>query len=198
MPAAAGRTIYAEMTGYGSTADAFRVTDSHPEGRGRHRLHQGRLDDARLDPGGHRLHQRPRHQHQGQRPVETMAIKKVFGERGYKVPVSSSKSMLGHLIARRRGRRIDHLRRGDRQGVLPPTINYETPDPECDLDYIPNEAREKRVDHILSNSFGFGGQNISLVVSRFQVVKPRRLAARRRQHSRRGEPQAASRIPRCL
>ena len=99
--------------------------------------------------------------------VETLAIKKVFGDAAYQVPVSSSKSMLGHLIAAAGAVELITSVEAIRQGVLPPTINYEVPDPECDLDYVPNAAREKRVNHVLSNSFGFGGQNISLIVSRF-------------------------------
>ncbi len=160
--------IYAEMTGYGSTADAFRVTDSHPEGRGAIACIKGALDDARLAPAAigyinaHGTSTKVNDQ------VETLAIKKVFGDAAYKVPVSSGKSMLGHLIAAAGAVELITCVEALRQGVLPPTINYETPDPECDLDYIPNKAREKRVDHILSNSFGFGGQNVSLVVSRFR------------------------------
>ena len=91
----------------------------------------------------------------------------MFGEAAYKTPVSSSKSMLGHLIAAAGAVELITCVEALRRGVLPPTINYETPDPECDLDYIPNKAREQRASHALSNSFGFGGQNISLVVSRF-------------------------------
>jgi 3-oxoacyl-[acyl-carrier-protein] synthase II len=97
--------------------------------------------------------------------AETLAIKKVFGEGAYQVPISSSKSMLGHLIAAAGAVELIISIMALRNGVLPPTINYETPDPDCDLDYIPNVAREKKVHHVLSNSFGFGGQNISLIVS---------------------------------
>jgi 3-oxoacyl-[acyl-carrier-protein] synthase II len=160
-----GANIYAELTGYGSTADAFRVTDSHPDGRGAIACVEGALKDSGL----------PRNQigyinaHGTSTKVndlvETIAIKKVFGEGACQVPISSSKSMLGHLIAAAGAVELITCVMALRRGVLPPTINYETPDPECDLDYIPNEAREKRLRHALSNSFGFGGQNISLIVS---------------------------------
>src|SRR5262249_23955934 len=100
--------------------------------------------------------------------VETLSIKDVFGADAYKVPVSSSKSMLGHLIAAAGAVELITSIMVLQKSVLPPTINYEVPDPECDLDYVPNQAREKKVNHVLSNSFGFGGQNISLVVSRYK------------------------------
>jgi 3-oxoacyl-[acyl-carrier-protein] synthase II len=98
---------------------------------------------------------------------ETLAIKQLFGEYAFKIPVSSSKSMLGHLIAAGGAVELITCIQTMLRGVVPPTINYETPDPECDLDYVPNVAREKKVRHALSNSFGFGGQNIALSVSRF-------------------------------
>jgi 3-oxoacyl-[acyl-carrier-protein] synthase II len=162
-----GATIYAELSGYGSTADAFRVTDSHPEGRGAIACMQGALDDAGLTPEAIGYINAHGTSTKVNDSVETVAIKKVFGERAYRVPVSSSKSMLGHLIAAAGAVELITCVMAMRHGVLPPTINYEFPDPECDLDYIPNTPREKRVDHVLSNSFGFGGQNVSLIVSRF-------------------------------
>ncbi len=92
----------------------------------------------------------------------------MFGDYAYKVPVSSSKSMLGHLIAAAGVVELVIAVMAMQKGVIPPTINFETPDPECDLDYVPNHAREVRVRHVLSNSFGFGGQNIALVASAFE------------------------------
>jgi 3-oxoacyl-[acyl-carrier-protein] synthase II len=162
-----GATIYAEMTGYGSTADAFRVTDSHETGRGAIAC----LEDALRDSGLSRdqigyinAHGTSTHVNDS---VETLAIKKVFGERAYQIPVSSSKSMLGHLIAAAGVVELITCVEVLHRGWLPPTINYDTPDPECDLDYVPNQARQHVADHALSNSFGFGGQNVSLIVSKF-------------------------------
>jgi 3-oxoacyl-[acyl-carrier-protein] synthase II len=100
--------------------------------------------------------------------VETLAVKQVFGERAYKIPVSSTKSMMGHLIAAAGASELIISLLAIRDNVLPPTINYETPDPECDLDYVPNVARQARCDTILTNSFGFGGQNITLLARRFR------------------------------
>jgi 3-oxoacyl-[acyl-carrier-protein] synthase II len=162
-----GATIYAEMTGYGSTADAFRVTDSHPDGRGAIACIQLALKDSRLNASDIGYINAHGTSTQVNDRVESLAIKKVFGEAAKQVPVSSNKSMLGHLIAAAGAVELIISVMSILRGVLPPTINYETPDPECDLDYIPNVAREKRVQHVLSNSFGFGGQNSSLIVSRF-------------------------------
>ena len=162
-----GAVMHAELTGYGSTADAFRVTDSHPDGRGAVGCVAEALRDARLNPEEIGYINAHGTSTQVNDKAETLAIKKVFGEAAYRTPVSSSKSMLGHLIAAAGAVELITCVEAIRRGALPPTINYETPDPECDLDYVPNAARERRVDHALSNSFGFGGQNISLVVSRF-------------------------------
>ncbi len=160
--------IYAEITGYGSTADAFRITDSHPEGRGAIACIRGALKDSGLAPADIGYINAHGTSTQVNDRVESLAIKQVFGEQAYRVPISSSKSMLGHLIAAAGAVELITSVMALRQGVLPPTINYEVPDPECDLDYIPNVARERRVRHALSNSFGFGGQNISLIVSQFR------------------------------
>lgn len=162
-----GATIYAELTGYGSTGDAYRVTDSHPDGRGAIACIKAAIADASLRPTDIGYINAHGTSTQVNDKVETVAIKNVFGEAAYQTPVSSSKSMLGHLIAAAGAVELITCVMAIRENSLPPTINYEFPDPECDLDYIPNTARSKRIDHALSNSFGFGGQNISLIVSRF-------------------------------
>ncbi|HLW66287.1 MAG TPA: beta-ketoacyl-[acyl-carrier-protein] synthase family protein [Gemmataceae bacterium] len=163
-----GANIYAELTGYGSTADAFRVTDSHDEGRGAIACMREALRDSGLDPAAMGYINAHGTSTKVNDQVETLAIKNVFGEHAYRIPVSSSKSMMGHLISAAGATELIIIVMAMRKGVLPPTINYDTPDPECDLDYIPNTAREKWVDHVLSNSFGFGGQNASLIASRFK------------------------------
>jgi 3-oxoacyl-[acyl-carrier-protein] synthase II len=163
-----GADILAEVTGYGSTADAFRVTDSHPDGRGAIACMEAALKDSRLNPSDIGYINAHGTSTKVNDSVETLAIKKVFGEQAYRIPVSSTKSMMGHLIAAAGAVELITCVEVLRRGVLPPTINYEVPDPECDLDYIPRTAREKRVQHALSNSFGFGGQNVTLIVSRFE------------------------------
>jgi 3-oxoacyl-[acyl-carrier-protein] synthase II len=163
-----GVTILAELVGYGSTADAYRVTDSHDEGRGAIACMQLALRDSGLAREQISYINAHGTSTKVNDSIETLAIKKVFGEVAYQIPVSSSKSMLGHLIAAAGAVELITCVEAIRRSVLPPTINYETPDPECDLDYVPNQARERKVQHALSNSFGFGGQNISLIVSRFE------------------------------
>jgi 3-oxoacyl-[acyl-carrier-protein] synthase II len=163
-----GATIYAELTGYGSTADAYRVTDSHPDGRGAITCMLAALGDASLAPDDVGYINAHGTSTKINDAVETLAIKKVFGDYAYRVPVSSSKSMLGHLIAAAGAVELITCVEALRRGAVPPTINYTTPDPECDLDYVPNRAREWRFRHALSNSFGFGGQNVSLIVSKFE------------------------------
>ena len=161
-----GAHIHGEVTGYGSTADAYRITDTHPEGRGATRCIQLALEDAGLNATDiHYINDHGTSTSVNDK-VETLAIKKAFGEQAYKIPVSSTKSMMGHLIAAAGATELIISLLTLRDGMLPPTINYEKPDPACDLDYIPNKAREKRVDYALTNSFGFGGQNIALVVGK--------------------------------
>jgi 3-oxoacyl-[acyl-carrier-protein] synthase II len=164
---ARGAEIYGEIVGYGSTADAFRITDTHPEGRGATTCINLALEDAGLNVDdidyinahgtGTQVNDR----------VESLAVKKSFGEQAYKIPVSSTKSMMGHLIAAAGATELIVCLLAIRDGVLPPTINYEHPDPGCDLDYVPNEAREAKCRAALTNSFGFGGQNITLIASAY-------------------------------
>jgi 3-oxoacyl-[acyl-carrier-protein] synthase II len=163
-----GARIHGELVGYGSTADAYRITDTHPEGRGAASCITMALKDAGLGPEAiHYINAHGTSTDVNDR-VETLAIKKVFGEQAYRIPVSSTKSMMGHLIAAAGATELIVCLMAIRDGMLPPTINYETPDPNCDLDYVPNRVREARCDHALSNSFGFGGQNISLIVGRYR------------------------------
>ena len=164
---ARGAKIYGEIAGYGSTADAFRITDTHPEGRGAISCMKMAIEDAGLtidDVDYINAHGTSTSVND---KVESLSIKKVFGDRAYKVPVSSTKSMMGHLIAAAGATELILCLLAIRDNVLPPTINYDTPDPDCDLDYVPNVAREQRCDVALSNSFGFGGQDIALLAKRF-------------------------------
>jgi 3-oxoacyl-[acyl-carrier-protein] synthase II len=159
-----GAKIYGEIKGYGSTADAFRITDTHPEGRGAIRCIQSALGDAEISADQIQYINAHGTGTSVNDKVETLAIKKAFGDIAYKIPVSSTKSMMGHLIAAAGATEVIVCLMAMRDGVLPPTINYENPDPDCDLDYIPNEARQAECQYALSNSFGFGGQNISLIL----------------------------------
>lgn len=163
-----GASIFGEVFGYGSTADAYRITDIHPQGRGAISCMQMAIRDAGLNPSDiHYVNAHGTSTAVNDR-VETVACKVVFGDAAMQVPVSSTKSMMGHLIAAAGVTEMIVCLMAIRDGVLPPTINYEHPDPECDLDYVPNQAREAKCEYALNNSFGFGGQNISLVVGRFR------------------------------
>jgi 3-oxoacyl-[acyl-carrier-protein] synthase II len=163
---ARGAQIYCEMTGYGMSSDAFHITSPSDDGDGMARVMVRALRDAGLKPSDIDYI----NAHGTSTPVgdkvETIAIKKVFGEDAYRVAVSSTKSMTGHLLGAAGGLESAIAALVVKHNVLPPTINYENADPECDLDYVPNTAREKKVTHVLSNSFGFGGTNATLVFSR--------------------------------
>src|SRR5262245_28437254 len=165
---ARGAHIYGEVVGYGTTADAFRITDTHPEGRGAVSCIQMALRDAGLGSGDIDYINAHGTSTDVNDRVETMAIRKALGKDAYSTPVSSIKSMMGHLIAAAGSVEAITCLLAIRDGVIPPTINYETPDPECDLDYVPNQARQAPVNTALSNSFGFGGQNISLIFADFR------------------------------
>ncbi len=162
-----GATIYGEILGYGSTADAYRITDIHPEGRGAIRCMQLALENAGLNPSDIGYVNAHGTSTSVNDRVETVACKQVFGEQTCP-PVSSTKSMMGHLIAAAGVTELLVCMLAIRDNVLPPTINYELPDPDCDLDYVPNEARQADCRYALNNSFGFGGQNITLIVGGFE------------------------------
>jgi 3-oxoacyl-[acyl-carrier-protein] synthase II len=163
-----GAPIYGEITGYGTTADAFRITDTHPEGRGAITCMKMALRDAGKNPADIDYINAHGTSTQVNDRVESLAIKEAFGaEIAYKVPVSSTKSMTGHLIAAAGATELIICLMAMRDGIVPPTINYETPDPNCDLDYIPNMAREVPIRTAMSNAFGFGGHNATIILRRW-------------------------------
>ncbi len=162
---ARGAKVFAEIRGFGSTADAFRITDIHEDGRGGIASMRMAIADADLKPADIDYVSAHGTGTAENDKIETLAIKGVFGDGAKDVPVSSVKSMLGHLIAAAGACELITCILAIRDQVLPPTMNYEHPDPRCDLDYIPNKKRETDVYACLSNSFGFGGQNNTLVVT---------------------------------
>ncbi|MBA3483839.1 MAG: beta-ketoacyl-[acyl-carrier-protein] synthase II [Pirellulales bacterium] len=162
---ARGAKIYGEIAGYGTTADAYRITDQHPDGRGATACIRMAMRDAELNADDICYINAHGTSTAVNDKVETLAIRNAFGEQAYKIPVSSTKSMTGHLVAAAGATELIISLLALRTNILPPTINYETPDPACDLDYVPNKAREHKCKAVLSNSFGFGGQNITLVAT---------------------------------
>ncbi len=164
---ARGAKIHGEVAGYGSTADAFRLTDTHDEGRGAIACIREALADARLNPADIDYINAHGTSTSVNDSIETLAIKKTFGDAAYKLPVSSTKSMMGHLIAAAGSVEAIVCLLTIRDGVVPPTMNLEHPGDDCDLDYVPRESRRRAVDAALSNSFGFGGQNSSLILRRY-------------------------------
>ncbi len=164
---ARGAKIYAEIVGYGMSSDAFHVTMPDETGSGAIRVMKKAINDAGILPeqiGYVNAHGTSTPYND---KFETLAIKKVFGDHAYKLPVSSTKSMTGHALGAAGGIEAVFSVKAMMENTLPPTINYENPDPDCDLDYIPNEARKAEVDYVLSNSFGFGGTNACLIFKRF-------------------------------
>lgn len=162
-----GATILAELTGYGTTDDAHHISAPAENGAGAAISMQLALDDAGLaitDIGYINAHGTSTPLND---KSETAAIKTVFGEQAYQIPVSSTKSMTGHLLGASGAVEAAFCVMAIRDEVLPPTINYHTPDPQCDLDYVPNQPRKASPRHVMSNSFGFGGHNATLVISRF-------------------------------
>ncbi len=163
-----GANILAEVIGYGVSSDAFHAVQPDEDGSGAARAIRWALEDANLKPSEISYI----NAHGTSTPkndlVETLAIKKAFGEDAYNVPISSTKSMIGHVLGGAGAIEAVACVKSIQQGIIHPTINYENPDPDCDLDYVPNEARRVAVDTVLSNSFGFGGQNACVVFSRFE------------------------------
>ena len=165
---ARGANILAELAGYGATADAYHVTAPDANGVGGAAAIRSALDSARInmDEVGYV------NAHGTGTPLndaaETKAIKAAFGETAYKLAISSTKSMTGHCMGATGAVEAIFCTQAIREGILPPTIHYQTPDPECDLDYIPNTTREKKIDIAISNAFGFGGHNAVLVIRRYQ------------------------------
>jgi 3-oxoacyl-[acyl-carrier-protein] synthase II len=164
---ARGATILAEITGYGTTDDAHHISAPAENGAGAAIAMKLALQNAELDVTDIGYI----NAHGTSTPLndksETAAIKTVFGEQAYNIPVSSTKSMTGHLLGASGAIEAVFCILAIREEVLPPTINYRTPDPECDLDYVPNQARKASPKHVMSNSFGFGGHNATLILSRF-------------------------------
>ncbi len=164
---ARGANILAEIVGYGMSGDAFHVTMPDETGSGAVRVMQRAIKDAGIMPeevGYINAHGTSTPYND---KFETLAIKKVFGEHAYKIPVSSTKSMTGHALGAAGGLEAVFSVKAVMENKLPPTINYEFPDPDCDLDYIPNAPRDAKVDYVLSNNFGFGGTNACLIFKRF-------------------------------
>ncbi|HXH39981.1 MAG TPA: beta-ketoacyl-ACP synthase II, partial [Thermoanaerobaculia bacterium] len=165
-----GATIYCELTGYGMSSDAHHITSPAEDGSGMIRVMRSALRDAALHPADiDYINAHGTSTVVGDK-TETVAIKGTFGEYAYKVAVSSTKSMTGHLLGASGGLEAAIAAMTIRTNIIPPTINYETPDPECDLDYVPNKARAQKVTHVMSNSFGFGGTNATLIFSRIEQL----------------------------
>ena len=163
-----GAHIYAEILGFGMTCDAYHMTAPEPSGRQATRAIQIALKDAGVKPSDVNYI----NAHGTSTPLndktETFVIKQVFGQHAYRVPVSATKSMIGHLIAAAGAVELIATTLALEHQVIPPTINYEIPDPECDLDYVPNVARKTTIDFALKNSFGFGGKNSALVIKKYE------------------------------
>jgi len=164
-----GAHIYGEIIGYGATCDAYHITAPAPEGEGAARAMSEALEDAGVSP------ERVDYinAHGTSTPYndkfETMAIKAVFGEHAYKIPISSTKSMTGHLLGATGAIEAMVSVLAIQDSFVPPTINYETPDPDCDLDYVPNKGRTANIEYAMSNSFGFGGQNAVLLFKKYKA-----------------------------
>ncbi|WP_078595295.1 beta-ketoacyl-ACP synthase II [Evansella clarkii] len=163
-----GARIYAELAGYGATGDAHHITAPAPEGEGGGRAMKQALEDAGMRPEEITYLNAHGTSTEYNDKYETMAAKNVFGEHAYNLAISSTKSMTGHLLGAAGAVEALFSVKAIEEGIIPPTINYETPDPECDLDYVPNKARQQEVKAVMSNSLGFGGHNATLVFRKYE------------------------------
>ena len=162
-----GAPILAEVVGYGMSGDAFHITQPSEDADGAYRAMRNALADAKVQPEQVDYINAHGTSTPYNDKLETMAIKRLFGEHAYKMAISSTKSMTGHLLGGAGGLEAGFSVLALRDQVLPPTINYETPDPDCDLDYVPNRSRPGHLEYVLSNSFGFGGTNATLLFKRY-------------------------------
>ena len=162
-----GAHIYAELVGFGMTADAYHITAPDPEGEGARLVMAKTLEDAKINLSDVNYINAHGTSTLYNDKIETLAIKKLFGKDAYKIPISSTKSMTGHMLGAGGAVELIVCVKTIEEGIIHPTINYKNPDPECDLDYVPNKPREKNVKVAISNSFGFGGHNACLAVSKF-------------------------------
>jgi 3-oxoacyl-[acyl-carrier-protein] synthase II len=163
-----GAPIYAELVGYGMSADAFHITAPSEDGDGGMRVMASALDDAQVTPDVVDYINAHGTSTPYNDKLETLAIRRLFGAHAPKLAISSTKSMTGHLLGAAGGLEAGITALAIKHQLAPPTINYETPDPECDLDYVPNAARPMKIDYALSNSFGFGGTNGALLFKRYE------------------------------
>ncbi len=162
-----GAKIYAELAGYGMSGDAYHMTAPDPKGEGAAMCMKLALQDGGLTPGDVSYINAHGTSTELNDKIESLAIKKVFGDGAYKIPVSSTKSMTGHCLGAAGGIEFIACTMAVKEDIVPPTINYETLDPDCDLDYVPNKARKVKVDVAISNAFGFGGHNACVAVKKF-------------------------------
>lgn len=165
---ARGAKIYAEIVGYGATGDAYHITAPAPGGEGGARAMKMAINDAGLKPEDIEYINAHGTSTDYNDKFETLAVKEVFGEHAYKLAMSSTKSMTGHLLGAAGGVEAIFSVLALKEGILPPTMNYETPDPECDLDYIVNKARPKEIKAAMSNSLGFGGHNATIIFKKYE------------------------------
>lgn len=163
-----GAKIYAEVIGYGASSDAHHMVSTHPEGQGAYLAMKSALKNANLSPEEIDVISAHATSTQVGDISETKAIKKLFGEQAYQIPVTANKSIFGHMLGAAGGVEAIALAMSLKEGIIPPTINLENPDPLCDLDYVPNVARKQNINTGLSNSFGFGGHNAAIVLKKYE------------------------------